>query len=52
VARRLPIAQAVVAPGGRLDFALTFTVEDGKITEYTVIADPERLSRLSLAALE
>jgi RNA polymerase sigma-70 factor (ECF subfamily) len=42
----------IVAPGGRLRFALTFTVEGDKITEYTVIADPERLSRLSLAVLD
>ena len=40
-----------IAPGGRLEFALTFTVEDGKITEYTVIADPARLGRVSLAVL-
>jgi RNA polymerase sigma-70 factor (ECF subfamily) len=42
----------IVAPGGRLRFALTFSVEDGRITEYTVIADPERLSGLALAVLE
>jgi RNA polymerase sigma factor (sigma-70 family) len=40
---------AVVAPHGRLRIALTFTVKDDKITEYTVIADPEHLSRLDLA---
>jgi RNA polymerase sigma factor (sigma-70 family) len=42
----------IVAPGGRLRFALTFSVEDGRITEYTVIADPERLDGLALAVLE
>jgi hypothetical protein len=42
----------IVAPGGRLRFALSLTVEGDKITDYTVIADPERLSRLSLAVLE
>lgn len=45
-------AGLIVAPGGRLWLALTFTVEDGRITEYSVIAVPERLSRLSLAILE
>lgn len=42
----------IVAPGGRLRFALTFAVEAGRITEYTVIGDPERLSGLALAVLE
>lgn len=32
----------VVAPHGRLWLALTVTVEDGRIAEYTVHADPER----------
>ena len=41
---------AVVAPYGRLLLALTFTVEDGKITEYEVIAAP-RLELLDLAVL-
>ncbi|MBV9448728.1 MAG: sigma-70 family RNA polymerase sigma factor [Streptosporangiaceae bacterium] len=41
----------IVAPGGRLWLALTFTVEGDKITEYTVIAAPEHLSQLSLAVL-
>jgi RNA polymerase sigma factor (sigma-70 family) len=40
---------AVVAPHGRLQIALTFTVKDDKIIEYTVIADQEHLSRLDLA---
>lgn len=42
----------IVAPGGRLWLALIFTVEGDKITEYTVIAAPERLSRLSVAVLQ
>ncbi len=42
---------AVLAPGGRLLAALTFTVEDDKITAYDVIGDPARLGRLSLAVL-
>lgn len=42
---------AVVAPGGRLLFALTFTVEGDRIAAYDVIADPERLRRLDLAVL-
>ena len=43
---------AVVIIGGRLWIALTFTVEDGKITEYSVIADPARLRNLSLGVLD
>ncbi len=42
---------AVVAPRGRLLFALTFTIEDDRITAYDVIADPARLRRLDLAVL-
>jgi hypothetical protein len=42
----------IVAPAGRLRFALTFSVQDDRITEYTVIADPERLDGLALAVLE
>lgn len=41
----------VVAPRGRLLFALTFTIEDDRITAYDVIADPARLRRLGLAVL-
>ncbi|MFC7585042.1 sigma factor-like helix-turn-helix DNA-binding protein [Nonomuraea antimicrobica] len=41
----------VVAPGGRLVFAVAFAVEHGRITEYDVIADPARLRRLDLAVL-
>jgi len=42
----------IVAPGGELRFALTFSVEGDKIIEYSVIAAPERLSQLTLAVLE
>jgi RNA polymerase sigma factor (sigma-70 family) len=41
----------IVVTGGRLRIAITFTVEDGRIAEYDVIADPARLRRLSLAIL-
>lgn len=41
----------VVAPQGRLLLALTFTIEDGLIAAYDVIADPGRLRRLDLAVL-
>jgi RNA polymerase sigma-70 factor (ECF subfamily) len=41
----------VVAPRGRLLLALTFTIENDKITRYDVIADPTRLQRLDLAVL-
>jgi RNA polymerase sigma factor (sigma-70 family) len=42
---------AVLAPGGRLLLALTFTVADDRITEYEVIADPARLRQLDIAVL-
>ncbi|MFB6712785.1 MULTISPECIES: sigma-70 family RNA polymerase sigma factor [unclassified Streptomyces] len=42
----------VVAPRGRLLFALTFTVENDRIASYEVIADPVRLRRLRLAVLD
>ncbi|MEU8629431.1 hypothetical protein [Streptomyces sp. NPDC048669] len=40
-----------MAPSGRLPFALTFAIEDERITEYDVIADPARLRRLDPAVL-
>jgi hypothetical protein len=40
-----------VAPRGRLLLALTFTIDDDKIAEYDVIADPARLQQLDLAVL-
>jgi RNA polymerase sigma-70 factor (ECF subfamily) len=42
----------LIAPGGRLVRAVTFTVQDGKITEINVLADPERLATLDLALLD
>jgi RNA polymerase sigma-70 factor (ECF subfamily) len=41
----------VMAPHGRLLLALTFTIEEDKIAEYDVIADPARLQQLDLAVL-
>jgi RNA polymerase sigma factor (sigma-70 family) len=39
-------AGVVVAPHGRLQFVMSFTVTDGKIVAIDVLADPERLDRL------
>ena len=36
---------------GRLWLALKLTIADGKITEMDVVADPDRLSQLTLAVL-
>src|SRR5580700_1503069 len=41
----------VVAPHGRLVLVLTFTVRDGRVSGYDVIADPGRLRQLDLAVL-
>jgi hypothetical protein len=41
----------VVAPRGQLVLAVTFAIENDKIIEYDVIADPARLRRLDLAVL-
>ena len=41
----------VLAPHGRLFLAIVFTSAADRITSYDVIADPDRLSRLSLAVL-
>jgi RNA polymerase sigma-70 factor (ECF subfamily) len=41
-----------VAPRGRLTLVLRFTVANGKVTHIDVVADPERLGRLSLAVLD
>ena len=43
---------AVWAPGGRPRVAFAFTVADGRITEIHLLADPERLRRVDLAALD
>ncbi|WP_329404609.1 sigma-70 family RNA polymerase sigma factor [Streptomyces melanogenes] len=42
---------AVWAPGGCLKVVLGFTLVDGRITEITLRADPDRLRRLDLAVL-
>ncbi|MGI5128791.1 sigma-70 family RNA polymerase sigma factor [Pseudonocardia sp. CA-107938] len=41
----------VLAPQGRLAIAVTFTVRDGVIHAYDVLADPDRLATLDLALL-
>jgi RNA polymerase sigma factor (sigma-70 family) len=41
----------VVAPRGRLVLAVTFAIENNKIIEYDVIADPTRLGQLDFAVL-
>ncbi|MEU2038605.1 sigma-70 family RNA polymerase sigma factor [Nocardia niwae] len=41
----------VVAPHGRLLLALTVTVRDDRVTGYRVIADPHRLTDLSISLL-
>jgi RNA polymerase sigma-70 factor (ECF subfamily) len=42
----------VVAPHGRLQRVVTFTVRDGRITEIHVMADPERLNQLDLTLFD
>lgn len=42
----------VMAPGGRLTVALSFTIVDDKIAEIDVIAAPERLQQLDLAVID
>ncbi|MFB6824957.1 sigma-70 family RNA polymerase sigma factor [Streptomyces virginiae] len=41
-----------MAPLGRLFLVLGFTIEDGLITEIDIVAEPERLGALELAALD
>jgi RNA polymerase sigma-70 factor (ECF subfamily) len=45
-------AGVVVAPQGRLFTVMGFTVADGRIVAIDVLADPDRLARLDLTALE
>jgi RNA polymerase sigma-70 factor (ECF subfamily) len=45
------VVGVVVAPQGRLLLALTFTVRDGRIAGYDVIAEAGRLDQLDLAVL-
>jgi RNA polymerase sigma-70 factor, ECF subfamily len=42
----------LLAPGGRLSRALSFTIARGKIVKVEVIADPERLRQLDLGVLD
>jgi hypothetical protein len=39
----------IVAPRGRLRLALAFAIEDQRIAEIDVIADPRRLQGIDLA---
>jgi RNA polymerase sigma factor (sigma-70 family) len=41
----------IVAPYGRLFLVINLTLMDGKITEIDVVADPARLSQMTLAVL-
>jgi RNA polymerase sigma-70 factor (ECF subfamily) len=41
----------VVAPHGRLRIVLVITVRDGRVAEYEVIGDPDRLRQVELAVL-
>jgi RNA polymerase sigma-70 factor (ECF subfamily) len=42
----------VMAPGGRLSRALTFTIANGKISEIEVIGDPARLGELDVSIVD
>lgn len=42
----------VWAPGGRPRVAFEFTIEDAKIAEIALVADPDRLRELGLTVLE
>ena len=50
--RRTRQAGLVVAPGGRLQLALSFTIGGAKIVAYELIADPGRLQGLDLAVID
>lgn len=41
-----------MAPLGRLFLVLGFTIEDGLITEIDIVAEPERIGALEIAALD
>jgi len=43
---------AVLAPGGRLLRALSFTFKGGKIVEVNIVADPARVRALELSVLD
>ncbi len=42
----------VTAPGGVVSAVMGLTIVDGRIVEIDILADPERLARLDLAALD
>jgi RNA polymerase sigma factor (sigma-70 family) len=42
----------VIAPGGKLSRALTFTVANGKITQVEIITDRDSLQQLDLSVLD
>jgi RNA polymerase sigma-70 factor (ECF subfamily) len=39
-------------PDGRVLSVIGFTIADGKVVEMDILADPGRLSRLDLSAIE
>ena len=39
-------------PDGRVFSVIGFTIAGGKVVEMDILADPERLSRLDLSAIE
>jgi len=41
----------ILAPGGRLERVLRFTIADGKIREVDIIVSPKRLRGLEIATL-
>ena len=41
----------ILAPGGKLSKALTFTFANAKVTQVEVIGDPARLRELDIAVL-
>ena len=54
--RRPPVqyrgARVSRLPAGRLLSVIGFTIAGGKVVEMDILADPDRLSRLDLSALE
>ena len=52
VAEQALIDGIVLAPRGRLVVAPTLTFGEDQISGYTVIANPARLSRLSISVLD
>jgi len=39
-------------PDGRVLSVIGFTIADGKVVEMDILADPDRLSRLDLSAIQ